>query len=76
MIITIPKSKLEIPYEKIAPGMIYEIHNGAKLLKLKFGEAVVLCEVRGDIFEKAMMYKDLPAVKILGYIKEIIVGEK
>lgn len=75
-----PKQKQEskeVPYDDIEPGMVYQNSWGVTLLKLEWGNAVLLLHSDGssEWFAEAMGSVNKPAIKILGRIKEIIVEE-
>jgi len=78
-ITVIPKEKpkpKKAPYFEIEPGTVYEVLDGAAILKVDAKNAVLLKGHAGcDFLGIAHGYKNYCATKILGRLKEIIVEE-
>lgn len=70
-----PKKEKTIPYNEIAPGQVYQPQNSSVIaLKLHEDNAVLLQRSDStDYLVVACGFKNVPASKILGQIKEIIV---
>ena len=75
-----PESKkevCEIPFDKIPIGSVYEVSDGAVLLKVTATDAIIFAGNGGcDFFGMAHSYKTFSAAKILGKLTEIIVEEE